>query len=109
MVFDDFFPFLHWEAQHWEFVHKMGTHTQVALLMMGNTDTDTALGVGKGGEATHAYMHTHNANSHFGIYLDFCQLVTSFLGGGSGESVILSTAGSRFRARHCAYGTAHDF
>ncbi|KAK1853863.1 hypothetical protein CCHR01_03516 [Colletotrichum chrysophilum] len=60
-----------WEEQR-QTTHGLGTHTQVALLMTGNTDTDTALGVGKGGGNTRIHAHTHNANSHFGIYLDFC-------------------------------------
>ncbi|KAK2774822.1 hypothetical protein CKAH01_13028 [Colletotrichum kahawae] len=70
----------HWallvlEAQHWGFVHKMGTHTS-GLVDDGehrhrHVHRHSSGCRGKG-ETTHAYMHTHNANSHFEIHLDFC-------------------------------------
>lgn len=84
------------------------THTQVALLMMRNTNTDTDLGIGRGEGNTRIHAHTQRKQPFWNL-LGLLLVGHLFLRGGSGESVILSTAGSRFRARHCAYGTAHDF
>ncbi|KAH9237555.1 hypothetical protein K456DRAFT_1355641 [Colletotrichum gloeosporioides 23] len=96
-----------WEEQR-QTTQNGHTHTQVALLMMGNTDTDTDLGIGKGGGNTRIHAHTQRKQPFWNL-LGLLLVGHLFLRGGSGESVILSTAGSWFRARHCAYGTAHDF